>query len=465
MEQAEITVIGGGPGGYAAAIRGAQAGASVVLVEKDALGGTCLNRGCIPTKSLINTVGKIRYVQNGISNGILEGTVKPNFGRMMDEKNKAVENLRNGLITLLKKNKINLISATAAVAKPGEVRLSTPTGEEKVLQTKSIILATGSSSVLPPVKGVNLPGVMDSEKILNLATLPEKLLIIGGGVIGLEFAGIFSGLGCRVVVVEMLPSLVQTMDTDMSRRLLPLLKKAGVEVFMQTRLEKIEQVEHKLAATLTRENGETVLISGVDVILAAAGRIPSTLGVDVNALGLEMNGRAIKVNKKMETNIPGIYAVGDCTGGPMLAHVATAEGAAAAENALGGNKKVDLNVVPGCVFTYPEMASVGLGEDEAKRLGRDVLVSKFPYAALGKAVAVGETYGLFKLLADRKTGILLGGQILGCAATELIAEVALAVKNSLKAEEISETIHAHPTLAEGIMEAAHGISGKPLHIV
>jgi dihydrolipoamide dehydrogenase len=221
MDKADLTVIGGGPGGYAAAIRGAQAGASVVLVEKDVPGGTCLNRGCIPTKSLVSSVGKMRSALGGLSGGILEGTVRPNFGNMMAEKNKAVESLRLGLATLLKKNRVSLVKASATVTKPGQVRLTMPTGEEDYLETKNIILATGSVSVLPPVAGMDLPGVMDSEKILNLTALPDKLLIIGGGVIGLEFAGIFSGLGCRVTVVEMLPALVQSMDADMSRRLLP----------------------------------------------------------------------------------------------------------------------------------------------------------------------------------------------------------------------------------------------------
>lgn len=465
MDKADITVIGGGPAGYAAAIKGARAGAAVVLVEKDAPGGTCLNRGCIPTKSLINSVSKIRSAQSGLAGGILEGSVRPNFGRMMDEKNKAVDSLRQGLLTLLKKNKVTLLNAAAGVAKPGEVRLLMPTGEEEYLSTKSIILATGSAGVLPPIEGINLPGVVDSEKILNLASLPDKVLIIGGGVMGLEFAGIFSGLGCRVAVVEMLPALAQTMDADMSRRLLPILKKAGIDIFLKTRLQSINKAGEKLAAALVRESGEATDIGDLDVILAAAGRAPSTKGIDIDALGLEMDGRAIKANEKMETNIPGIYAAGDCTGGPMLAHAATYQGLAAAENALGGNKKVDLSIVPGCVFTYPEMASVGLGEDGARAMGREVLVSKFPYSALGKAVAINETSGLIKLIADQRTGVLLGGQILGYAATELIAEVALAVRNSLRAEDVAETIHAHPTLAEGIMEAAHGIGGKPLHMV
>ncbi|KJS63975.1 MAG: hypothetical protein JL50_19880 [Peptococcaceae bacterium BICA1-7] len=465
MDKADIIVIGGGPGGYSAAIRGAQAGAAVVLVEKDTPGGTCLNRGCIPTKSLINSVSKIRSAQRGLASGIMEGALRPNLGRLMDEKNKTVDSLRQGLFTLLKKNRVSLINAAAGVSKPGEVRLLMPAGKKEYLSTKNIILATGSSSVLPPIEGINLPGVMDSEKILNLKTLPEKLLIIGGGVIGLEFAGIFSGLGSRVALVEMLPALAQSMDTDISRRLLPFLKKAGVEVFLKTGLQSIKSVNDKLAASLVRENKEVPAISDIDVILAAAGRAPSTQGIDIEALGLEMHGLAIKTNEKMETNIPGIYAVGDCTGGPMLAHAATAQGSAAAENALGGNKKVDLSVVPECIFTCPEMASVGLSEDRAKYLGRKVLVSRFPYAALGKAVAMGETCGLIKLIADRNTGVLLGGQILGYTAAELIAEVALAVRNSLKAEDVAETIHAHPTLAEGIMEAAHGIGGKPLYMV
>lgn len=469
MNRADITVIGGGPGGYAAAIRSAQLGAKVVMVEMDKPGGTCLNRGCIPTKALVKTAADIKNFKNALAGGILDGTAKINISRVVDEKNRAVETLRSGLVKLLKKNKVNVITAKAKVDRPGRVRLIFPSGEEKDITTEKIIIATGSKNVIPPISGIDLTGVCDSDGILNVKTVPEKLLIIGGGAIGLEFAGIFSGLGTKVTVVEMLSSLAASVDRDISRRFLQLLKRSGVRVFLNAKVQKIEKEGQKLAVTIEHNNSahkttDNVRIA-VDLVLTAAGRVPAITGVNAGALGLEVDNGAIKVNERMETNVSGIYAAGDCTGGAMLAHVAMAEGAAAAENAAGGNKKVDLNAVPYCIFSYPEVAGVGLGEDEAKMSGREILISKFPYSALGKAVAAGETSGTIKLVADKKTGRLLGGHIMGYAATELVAEITLAVKNGLRAADVADTIHAHPTLAEGIMEAARGIGGKPLHLL
>ncbi|MBO8129314.1 MAG: dihydrolipoyl dehydrogenase [Peptococcaceae bacterium] len=459
----DLTVVGAGPGGYAAAIRAAQMGAKVVLVEKDQPGGTCLNRGCIPTKTLVETADLARKFAKAREYGFTDIEVKIDLQRVMARKNLVVENLRNGLVQLFRKNKITLVKAMAEVRQPGKVHLTLDSGEEEVIKTKNIVLATGSRSLVPPIEGIDIPAVYNSDTILEITALPGDLVIIGGGVIGLEFASIFSALGTKVTIIEMLPNLLPVVDKDLSRRLLPVLKKSGIKVYTGTTVQRVEEVGSKIQLTTAAAGENKTLTAGA--VLLAAGRTPAVTGINVDALGLELNGKAVKVNERMETNIPGIYAVGDCTGGIMLAHVALAEGIVAAENALGGHAAMDYTVVPNCIFTYPEIGSVGLMEDEAKEQGMDVSVSRFPFAALGKAVAAGETFGMVKLVAEEKTGRLLGGHVLGPHATELIAEIALAVKKGLTAADVAGTIHGHPTLSEATAEAAHGINGKPLHSV
>lgn len=456
MSDYDVAVIGGGPGGYTAALRAVELGGKVLLVEKDKFGGTCLNRGCIPTKALVSCADKVRSLQSGLEKGFLKGQTGVNYAKMVEHKDQAVQTNRDGLEQLLKKNKIDMVQGKGMVKKPGEVSVEPDSGEARTYTAKKIIISTGSKSFLPPVPGIDSEGVLDSEKILGIKSLPEEIIIIGGGYIGIEFAGIFSALGSKVTVVEMLPSILQLLDKDICKRMTQILKKQGIEIHTKTKVQKIEKQGDKLQVTVEPEaaKGSAPQVLSADTVLVSTGRVPLTEGIDTQALGLEMEGKAIKVDEQMQTNVPGIYAVGDCIPGIQLAHVAFEEALIAAENALGGNKKVDLSVVPNCIFSHPEIGQVGLGEDEAKEAGYKVQVSKLPYTAIGKAVAMGENVGMIKLVADKDSGRLLGALIMGKDGTEMIAELAVALKQQMSVHELAQVIHAHPTLSEGIMDAA-----------
>ena len=456
MTTYDLAVIGGGPGGYSAALRAVELGGKVLLVEKDKFGGTCLNRGCIPTKALVNCADKVRSFQSGLQKGFFEGQANVNYAKMVEHKDQAVQTIRSGLEQLLKKNKIDMVKGKGLVDKPGEVRVELDSGETQSYAAKKIILSTGSKSFLPPVPGIDSEGVLDSEKILAMDSLPEEIIIIGGGYIGIEFAGIFASLGSKVTVVEMLPSILQLLDKDICKRMTQLLKKEGLQIYTKTKVQKIEKQGDKLQVSVEPEAEKDAQpqVLSADKVLVSTGTVPITEGIDIQSLGLEMEGKAIKVDEKMQTNVEGIYAIGDCIPGIQLAHVAVEEASVAAENALGGDRKVDLSVVPNCIFSHPEVGQVGLGEDEAKEAGYKVQALKLPYTAIGKAVAMGENVGMIKLVAEKGTGRLLGGLIMGKDGTEMIAEIAVALKQQMTVQELAQVIHAHPTLSEGIMDAA-----------
>jgi dihydrolipoamide dehydrogenase len=459
----DVAVIGGGPGGYVAAIKAAHLGAKVALVEKEKLGGTCLNWGCIPTKTLVKSASLWREIKHAGEFGLDISGAKVNYPQVAARKEQVVGTLVAGIEGLMKKNKITVFYGFGKVMEPGKIVLQKKDYSEETIEAGKIIIATGSAPARLPIPGLDLPGVISSDDALEMTEVPDSLLVIGGGVIGMEFASIFSAFGTRVTVVEMLPSILPMVDEELTRRFRPLLKKEGIEVLTAARVKEVEQIGAQLAAIIETGKGEVEII--VSKVLVAAGRIPVTNGIDIMQLGLELSGRAIKVNEKMETNVPGIYAIGDVTGGPMLAHVASFEGIVAAENALGHQSLMDYRVVPSCIFCHPEIAGVGLSEQEVKEQGLDYVISKFPFTANGKALAIGEAVGIVKLIARKDTGVIIGGHIMGPHASDLIGEVGLAIKAGLTAKEVAETIHAHPTLAETIMEAAHGLVDKPLHLV
>lgn len=459
----DLVVIGGGPGGYVAAIRAAQLGQTVALVEKEQLGGTCLNRGCIPTKALVKAANLWREINSCQEFGFSVSAPKLDMAAVQTRKNQVVAALRSGVETLMKGNKIKVYHGRAEVAEAGRVRVQPDTGEAVVLEARNLILAHGSAPARVPIPGADLPGVITSDEALDLDSVPGRMVIIGGGVIGIEFAGIFASFGTEITVVEILPAILPMVDEEISRRLTPLLKKAGIAVRTRTRVEAIQQKGDGLAVEIEGAAGKEVLAA--DLVLLATGRVPVTDGIDIEALGLRMNGRAVAVDERMRTSVPGIYAIGDLVGGAMLAHVASAEGIVAAENCAGLEATMDYRVVPSCIFCEPEVASVGLTEKEAREQGIDVKVSKFPFSANGKALTLGAPNGIVKLIGDAQTGLVLGGHIMGPHATDLIAEVALAIKARVTAADIAHTIHAHPTLAETVAEAAHGLVGKPLHQV
>jgi len=463
MSEIDIVIIGGGPGGYVAAIRGAQLGLKIVLVEKDKLGGVCLNRGCIPTKTLVSTAEILHNIKRANEFGIKVEDVSLDFAKVMTRKEQITRRLTSGVEQLMKANQIRVIYGEGNILKPGVVEVVNTEREKETIKTKNIIIATGSSVMKLPIPGLDTEGVITSDEALSLQKLPAQLLIIGGGVVGIEFAGIFNAFGVEVTVVEMLPQILPPIDEEISQRLSLILKRRGIKVLTNSKVEEIKKNDHNLEIIIsTSEIGDISLT--IEKVLLSAGRIPDFGNIDVERLGIELEGKAIKVDEKMRTNIPRIYAIGDVVGKIMLAHVASAQGKVAVENIAGFKRSMDYRAVPNCVFSMPEVASVGLTEKEAREKYSKVKISKFPYMANGKALGMGETEGLVKIVADEDTFEILGLHILGAHASDLIAEGTLALSMEATAEEIIDTIHAHPTLAETIAEAAEGITGKPIHL-
>jgi len=432
---------------------------SVALIEGDRVGGTCLNRGCIPTKTLVKSADLLREIQHAQEFGISVGKPEVDFAKVMARKDQVVNTLVSGIGQLLKAAKVQVISGFGEFKQPGCLEVKIQNGLETITADK-IILATGSVPAQIPIPGVDLPGVMTSDQILCETSLPQRLVVIGGGVIGLEFASIYQAFGVKVTVVEMLPSLVPNVDEEISKRLTPLLKRSGIDILTKTAVKEIVK-EDCLLVRVESEKGQSEILT--DQVLVAAGRKPNLQRIDVQGLGLETNRGAIVVNEHMQTNLPNVYAIGDAVGGLMLAHVASAEGIAAVEHAAGHAVKMDYRVIPSVIFTHPEIAAVGLTEQELKAGGLRYKASKFPFSANGKALAAGESIGTVKLLADEQ-GVILGASIMGSQASTLIHELAVAIEKRLTAEEVARTVHAHPTLSETIMEAAHGINSKPLHL-
>ncbi len=462
----DIAIIGGGPGGYVAAIRAAQLGAKVALVEKDRIGGTCLNRGCIPTKALVRSVEALQLVDKAPEFGVLVEEPAFDFARIMAHKDEVVTRLVRGVEALLKAHKVEVISGMATIPKPGLVLVKPVNGDElptsnlQPLTSKNIIIATGSVSARPPIAGLDAPGVLTSDEILELEEVPDSLAIIGGGVIGLEFASIFHSLGTQVTVLEMLPTLLPTVDRELARRYKSYLQREGVEVHLRSPVEEIRPTQSGLAVKIADSEKEIK----AEKVLVATGRVPYTEGLGLEELGVKQERGAIVVDEHMATNVPGVYAIGDVTGGVMLAHLASRQGEVAVENIMGHPVTMDYRAVPNCVFTLPEIAGVGLTEEQAKSEGLDYQVAKFPLSASGRALIIGETAGLVKLICERGSGKVLGMHIMGPQASDLIAEGTLAIQMGATARDIAQTIHAHPTLSEAIMEAAKAAAfGQAIH--
>lgn len=460
-ERAQVAVVGGGPGGYVAAIKAAQLGASVVLVERDKVGGTCLNRGCIPTKCLLASTHVLDLINRAEEFGVEVKQVQPKFSRIMERKDQVAAQLRQGIRQLLKANKVKFVKGEGTLISPRKIRVEGEQGVEEI-EADKIIVSTGSVPVKPPIFDFSHDAVMTSDEALKLGQLPKSLLIVGSGVIGLELACVFSSLGTLVTMVEMMDQILPTEEKMIATQMQRILERKGVVFHIQTKVEGIKNYSSN-GITATLSNGEEIV---AEKMLVSIGRRPNTRGYGFESLGINMGPAGnIIVNDKMETNVKDIYAIGDAVGGIMLAHVASAEGIVAAENATGHQSTVDYSAVPCCVYTSPEIASVGLTPDKAQNLGREVKIGRFPFAASGKALTAGEDAGFARIVIDRETDRVLGAQIIGPHATELIAEVSIAVRWRLTAAQIGATIHAHPTLAESIMEAAEHARGRAIHIV
>jgi len=462
MDGQDLVIIGGGPGGYVAAIKAAQLGLSTTLIEQDKLGGVCMNRSCIPTKALVSTVEILQNIQRAQEFGIMVQDYSIDFPGIMKRKDMITRRLSSGVEQLLKLNEVKIIKGEGQISEPGIVEVVDAERNKEVLKTKNIIIATGSKILPLPVPGIDNEGVINSDEALSLNELPSQILIVGGGVVGIEFAGIFQALGVKTTIVEMLPRILLPIDEEIASRLTQLLKRRGIEIWTNSKVKEIKKKGYLLEVVISTPEKEERLES--EKVLLAAGRIPDPGKINITQLGLELEGKAIKVDERMKTNIPGIYAVGDVVGKIMLAHVASREGIVAVENIAGKDSFMDYRVVPNCVFSLPEVASVGLTEEEARRQDNHIKVSKFPYLANGKALGMGETEGMVKIVAQAETNVLLGIHILGAHASDLIAEATLALSMKATANELVHSIHAHPTLAETIAEAAEGIVGRPLHI-
>jgi dihydrolipoamide dehydrogenase len=455
MEKFDVVVIGGGPGGYPAAIRAAQLGASVALVEKESLGGTCLNWGCIPTKSLIAGADLLARVNHSEALGLKPGRNGFDYAAMVQHKNGVVAKLKGGVEQLLKANGVKVFRGVGSFAERGRVAV----GNAEQIEAGRVIIATGSESAVPgfiPRAG----GVMESRKFLDQTTLPGSLVVLGGGVIGCEFACMAAQLGVKVTIVELLEDILIVVDPDVRRALRQHMENdLKIRILTGKPLEKISAGKDGVSGMFGEEKVEG------DVLLVSVGRRPVTQGLDLAKAGLEANERGfIAIDEFCRTRVATVFAIGDVTAGStQLAHAATAQGIVAAENAVGKMHRRNETIVPACIFTSPEIGSVGMTEQAAKAAGADVKVGKFPFAGLGKAMAAGETHGFVKWVTSAKTGQLLGAQAVGAHATELISEAAVAIRAELTVDELGHTIHCHPTFSEAWMEAAHAVHGQCIH--
>jgi dihydrolipoamide dehydrogenase len=455
----DVVILGAGPGGYVAGLRAAQLGATVCLVEKDAVGGTCLNRGCIPSKALIHSAALWKRAKESGAFGVTASDWSFDWGKAQNRKSEIVNYQVKGVHTLLGAAKVDVKQGVGSLVDARTVKVSA-NGAGETVTGKAIIIASGSEPVGIPGVQVDGERVLTSTEALQLPELPRTFLIVGGGVIGMEFASMLSSLGTRVIVVEMLPQILAMEDPMLVRVLQGALQKQGVAFHVNTKVEKVESTPSGVRVQISADTGLEA-----ERILIATGRALNSNGIGLEAAGVKVERGAIQVNERMETSVPGIYAIGDVTGISLLAHVASRQGLVAAVNATGGHATMEYSAIPNCIYTDPEIASVGLSEPQAKEEGRAVKVGRFNFAALGKAMCIGETAGMVKVVAEAQTGRVLGVGIVGARATDIIAEGVLAVRHGLTAAQVAEAIHAHPTLPEAVAEAMHDVHGQAIHKV
>lgn len=464
-EKYQVVIIGGGPGGYLAALRASSLNLKTALVEKDTLGGVCLNHGCIPTKVLTHAAAYNRRAQSAGDFGFSFDSFKLDYARLQEKKNEVVSELVGHIYTMFKSGGIDLYEGLGRATAKDLVEVDLKEGGKLSLAADNIILATGSDEVIPPTPGIDLPGIMTSKEALAISELPQTMAVIGGGVIALEMASIFSGLGVQVKIVHRSERFLRRMDLEMVRRLSTYLRRGGLEIMMNTPVTNIEAVEKGYRLTAQSKKQEEIIET--ESLLLAIGRKPSFGDQDLAALGVEFSEKGIQVNDKMETSVKGVYAIGDATyPNYFLAHTAYHQAIVAIENIAGLTASFDGSAVPSCLFTDPELASVGLTEEEVKEQGLEgVKIGKFPYAASGKAATMGEKDGAIKIIAAGPEETVVGVHILGAGASDLIQEATVAVAEKLSAKALAELIHPHPTLSEVVWEAAMDINKQALHIM
>ncbi|MEK5390016.1 dihydrolipoyl dehydrogenase [Margalitia sp. FSL K6-0131] len=446
----DIVVIGGGPGGYVSAIQGAENGKKVAVIEANFLGGTCLNRGCIPSKTLLKHAEIIESIEKAKSWGIETGKLSFSLEKMKRRKDDVIQRLRNGIAFLMKKGKIDVYEGFGMLEEGNQIKILQEEKEEWI-QAHNVIIATGSTPVVPPIPGLDDVHFDTSDTIFDLSHIPESITIIGGGVIGVEFACIFSSLKSLVTIVEMSDRLIPSEDPEASKLLEKVLKKKGVQVLVSTKVEKVNKTGNGTSIVCTDNSGKERTVE-TESLLISVGRRPNLSAVSNRPL--DMNGPYIKVNNKMETNVQNVYAVGDVIGGYQLAHVASAEGIVAANNASGTADQIDYKVVPRCIYTLPEIASVGMTEAQAIQKGLSVRSEKFDLIGNGKALALGETEGFTKLVYEEKYGEIIGVTMVGPHVTEIISEASAFMFLEGTIEEAAKMIHPHPTVTETFFEAA-----------
>src|SRR3954470_20954183 len=465
MPDCDVAIIGGGPGGYVAAIRAAQLGLNTVCIEYDkTLGGTCVNVGCIPSKALLSSSEHYEFAKtHAAEHGVVIGDVKLDLATMMKRKDAVVGQNTKGVEYLFKKNKVTWARGRGTLRKGNVVDVALSDGKTDSYKAKNVIIATGSVPVELPFLKFDEKRVLSNVGALMIPKVPEHLIVIGGGVIGLELGSVWKRLGAKVTVIELLPAILPGMDDDVVKEATRVLAKQGLEIRTGTRVASGGLTDKGVFVEVEKD-GKTERIEG-DHVLVSVGRRPATGGIDAQALGLPVDKRGvILVDDQMRTNLPNVYAIGDCVPGPMLAHKAEEEGVIAAEVIAGKKVHMHYKSIPGVVYTWPEIATVGLTEKQVKESGREYRVGRFPYSANGRARSMGESSGFVKFVADAKTDELLGAHMIGPNVSELIAEVVLAFEYRGSSEDIGVTGHPHPTLSETTKEAALAVLGRPLHI-
>ncbi|RYU94149.1 dihydrolipoyl dehydrogenase [Emticicia agri] len=463
MAQYDVVVLGSGPGGYVTAIRASQLGMKTAIVEKENLGGICLNWGCIPTKALLKSAQVFEYIKHAKDYGIEVGESNANFEAVIKRSRGVADGMSKGVQFLMKKNKIDVIYGTGKVKAGKKVEVTDAEGKKSDVEGKYIIIATGARARQLPNIPIDGKKIIEYRKAMSLEKKPDSLLVVGSGAIGVEFAYVYASMGTKVTIVEFMPNIVPVEDEDISKELAKAYKKAGIEIYTNSSVEKVDTSGNGCVSTVKTPNGEIKIET--DMVLSAAGIVANIENIGLEEVGIATEKGKITVNQWSETNVPGYYAIGDVTPGPALAHKASAEGIICVEKIAGHHPQpMDYKNIPGCTYCTPEIASVGYTEKAAKEAGYEVKVGKFPFSASGKAKAAGSPEGFVKVIFDAKYGEWLGCHMIGANVTEMIGEAVVARKLETTGMEIIKSVHPHPTMSEAIMEAAAAAYGEVIHL-
>ncbi|GAB3514790.1 dihydrolipoyl dehydrogenase [Emticicia fontis] len=463
MAQYDVVVLGSGPGGYVTAIRASQLGLKTAVIEKENLGGICLNWGCIPTKALLKSAQVYEYIKHAKDYGIEVGESSANFEAVIKRSRGVADGMSKGVQFLMKKNKIDVIYGTGKVKAGKKVEVTDAEGKKSDVEGKYIIIATGARARQLPNIPIDGKKIIEYRKAMSLEKKPDSLLVVGSGAIGVEFAYVYASMGTKVTIVEFMPNIVPVEDEDISKELAKAYKKAGIEIYTNSSVEKVDTSGNGCVSTVKTPNGEIKIET--DMVLSAAGIVANIENIGLEEVGIATDRGKITVNQWSETNVPGYYAIGDVTPGPALAHKASAEGIICVEKIAGHHPQpMDYKNIPGCTYCTPEIASVGYTEKAAKEAGYEIKVGKFPFSASGKAKAAGSPEGFVKVIFDAKYGEWLGCHMIGANVTEMIGEAVVARKLETTGMEIIKSVHPHPTMSEAIMEAAAAAYGEVIHL-